>query len=68
MLAVTGLAWLIPAAMFFFVPFSNPDFHAFLDQSFDRAYLPALVLLTVTAFTWFGNPRPEPADPDEIKP
>ena len=60
MLALAAMAALVPAAMFFIVPFSDPQFAAFLDQSFDRAYLPAIVLLTLAAFAWLGHPA-EPA-------
>ena len=55
MLAVSAVAWIVPAAIFFTAPFSDPDFHSFLDQNFDRGYLPALVILALTAFVWLGG-------------
>lgn len=54
---VTSLAWLFPLGMFFVASFTETRFMAFLDQSFDRAFLPAMVLLAVCTFIPFGNPQ-----------
>ena len=49
LLALATTAGLVPAGMFFVASFHENDFPAFLNQSFDRAYLPAITLLVVTA-------------------
>ncbi len=59
-LLLTGLAWLFPMGMFLVDAVSAPGFVGFLDQSFGRALLPGIVMLTVSAFLVFGN---TPADP-----
>lgn len=43
------LAFLLPAFMFLVASFSEEDFVIFLDQSFDRAYLPALTMTILAA-------------------
>jgi hypothetical protein len=43
------MAFLLPAAMFFVASFDEANFVVFLDQSFDRAYLPALTLTMLVA-------------------
>ena len=43
------LAFLLPATMFFVASFDEANFVVFLDQSFDRAYLPALTLTMLVA-------------------
>jgi hypothetical protein len=43
------VAGLMPAGLFYVASFHEKEFSAFLDQSFDRAYLPAIVLIFVTA-------------------
>lgn len=40
---------LIPAALFYVDSFSESDFTLFLEVSFDRAYLPAIVLLIISS-------------------
>lgn len=52
---LTLLAALFPAGMFYLASAHwAGDFKSFLDQSFDRAYFPALVLLLVTALLLFS--------------
>jgi hypothetical protein len=43
------LAFLLPAFMFLVASFSEKDFVIFLDQSFDRAFLPALTMTILAA-------------------
>jgi hypothetical protein len=43
------LAFILPGFMFFIASFSEKDYAAFLDQSFDRAYLPALTITILVA-------------------
>ena len=43
------LAFLLPAFMFFVASFNEKDFIVFLDQSFDRAFLPALTMTMLVA-------------------
>jgi hypothetical protein len=49
LIILTLVAALVPASMFYVASFHEADFSAFLDQSFDRAYLPAIILLVITA-------------------
>ncbi len=44
-----ALAFLLPAFMFLIASYSEEDFIIFLDQSFDRAYLPALTMTIMAA-------------------
>ncbi len=60
MLILSCLAGIIPAGMFFINSYSGPGFEGFLTQSFDRAYLPAIVLLAISAFMIFDS-SPTPA-------
>jgi hypothetical protein len=46
---LTILIFLLPALLFFVAYFREQDFNAFLQQSFDRAYLPALIMSILTA-------------------
>jgi hypothetical protein len=51
------LAFLLPAFMLLVASFSEEDFVIFLDQSFDRAYLPALTMTILAALlSMSGNP------------
>jgi hypothetical protein len=49
------LAFLLPAFMFFVASFNEADFVVFLDQSFDRAYLPAMTLTVLVALLATSN-------------
>lgn len=55
LLMVTLLAWAIPVGMFLVASVSENQFAAFLDEEFNRTFLPALVLLAVSAFVPFGD-------------
>lgn len=58
------VAFLAPAAIFYVESFSDPDFQTFLILSFNRAYFPAIFLLTTLAVVMTGNPkRPQEAIP-----
>lgn len=48
------LAAAFPVGMFIIASFSEQDFGVFLSQSFDRAFLPAIVLFAISAFLVFG--------------
>jgi hypothetical protein len=48
-IALTTLAFLLPAGMFFVAYFREANFIGFLQQSFNRAYLPALTMSVLAA-------------------
>jgi hypothetical protein len=48
-IALTVLAFLLPAGMFFVAYFREENFIGFLQQSFNRAYLPALTMSVLAA-------------------
>jgi hypothetical protein len=48
-IALTILAFLLPAGMFFVAYFREENFIGFLQQSFNRAYLPALTMSVLAA-------------------
>lgn len=60
-LFLTGLAALVPAALFYIAAPREAAFGSFLAQSFNRAYFPAFVLLIVTTMLLFAPPEPEPS-------
>jgi hypothetical protein len=51
---ISCLAAAFPVGMFFVASFSEKDFWVFLSQSFDRAFLPAIVLFAVSVSFAFG--------------
>jgi len=61
LMILTVLAFLLPAALFFVAYFREPDYPKFLNESFNRAYLPALtmsILAAILALTHEGESPP----------
>ena len=61
------MAFLLPAFMFFVASFNEANFVVFLDQSFDRAYLPALTLTMLAALLAASNKPSSNSDFLEIE-
>jgi len=58
-LAMAVTAALLPFGMFFVASFNETDFPSFLMQSLDRALLPAITLLWVSAILAIGQSKPK---------
>jgi len=58
LLLATLVTFLIPAALFFIESTTEGNFSTFLSMSFDRAYLPAMILSIITiSIIFFSNPN-----------
>ena len=63
---LTLVSCLIPAAMFYVDSFSESNFYLFLEVSFDRAYLPAVIMLLVCIISLLGIPSAHEATQSDI--
>jgi hypothetical protein len=59
LLVLAALAVLLPFGMFFVASFSESDFPGFLNQSLDRALIPAMTLFWVAALLAAGVKKPK---------